>query len=84
VNGQRHRTDGPAIEYPNGSKSWWVNGKPHRIDGPADGTKEWYMNGVKYEEHEHPFNVFRLEYNLSKIYEDWPIDMKTLFVLIYG
>ena len=24
--GLLHRTDGPAVEYPNGSKEWWVNG----------------------------------------------------------
>ena len=25
--GEIHREDGPAIEYANGYKSWWVNGK---------------------------------------------------------
>jgi hypothetical protein len=25
-NGQLHRQDGPAVEYNNGSKSWWLNG----------------------------------------------------------
>ena len=46
---QLHRVDGPAIEYPNGHKAWYLNGKLHRIDGPAiewaDGTKWWYLNG---------------------------------------
>ena len=32
---QLHRVDGPAVEYPNGDKEWWVNGKRHREDGPA-------------------------------------------------
>jgi hypothetical protein len=45
----RHRLDGPAIEYANGSKAWWVDGKPHRLDGPAveytDGYKAWYVDG---------------------------------------
>jgi hypothetical protein len=44
-NGQHHRTNGPAIEYANGTKHWVQNGKSHRTDGPAaeypDGTKEW-------------------------------------------
>ena len=44
-----HREDGPAIEYTNGSKAWFVNGVPHRMDGPAyeyaNGTREWYVNG---------------------------------------
>jgi len=26
VNGKFHRTDGPAIEYSNGSKFWYLNG----------------------------------------------------------
>ena len=24
--GKWHREDGPAIEYPNGTKEWWLNG----------------------------------------------------------
>ena len=27
LNGQRHREDGPAIEYADGHKSWWLDGK---------------------------------------------------------
>ena len=27
LNGKRHREDGPAIEYANGYKEWWLNGK---------------------------------------------------------
>jgi hypothetical protein len=48
-NGQRHREDGPAIEWANGTKSWYINGEYHREDGPAyegaNGTKYWYING---------------------------------------
>jgi hypothetical protein len=29
------RTDGPAVEYPHGSKEWWRNGRLHREDGAA-------------------------------------------------
>jgi hypothetical protein len=47
--GHCHRTDGPAIEWSNGDKAWWVNGKYHRVDGPAiecvNGDKMWYVNG---------------------------------------
>ena len=54
LNGKLHRTDGPAVEFPDGSKLWKLNGKLHRTDGPAfegaDGTKYWYLNGVKYTE----------------------------------
>jgi len=47
--GQRHREDGPALEYPDGRKEWWLNGLLHRTDGPAvessDGLKQWWLNG---------------------------------------
>ena len=46
--GQLHRTDGPAIEYANGTKYWCQNGQRHRTDGPAvehaDGSKAWCVN----------------------------------------
>ena len=49
-----HREDGPAIEYSDGSKDWYLNGKLHREDGPAeeysDGTKFWYLNGKLHRE----------------------------------
>ena len=52
LNGERHRTDGPAYEGADGSKVWWVNGKIHREDGPAieyaDGLKWWALDGVEY------------------------------------
>ena len=51
-----HREDGPAIEYADGDKEWYLNGKRHREDGPAieysDGYKAWYLNGVYYTEKE--------------------------------
>ena len=28
---QLHRTGGPAIEWDDGTKEWWVNGKPQRV-----------------------------------------------------
>jgi len=50
--GKYHRTDGPAFEYPNGNKSWYINDKRHREDGPAveytDGYKAWYINGKRH------------------------------------
>jgi hypothetical protein len=49
-----HRLDGPAVEYTNGDKEWWVDGRCHRIDGPAiewaDGDKAWYIDSVFYSE----------------------------------
>lgn len=32
TNGKLHREDGPAIEFMNGDKEWWVNGERHLID----------------------------------------------------
>jgi hypothetical protein len=49
LNGKRHRTDGPAVEWASGTKEWRLNGELHRTDGPAfegaDGRKEWFLNG---------------------------------------
>jgi hypothetical protein len=56
LNGERHREDGPAVEWANGHKSWWLNGKHHREDGPAiewaNGDKFWYLNGEYLTEEE--------------------------------
>jgi hypothetical protein len=44
-----HRIDGPAVEYTNGNRIWYIDGKRHKTDGPAmvfaDGSREWYVNG---------------------------------------
>ena len=54
LEGKDHRENGPALEWVNGSKSWWINGKRHRTDGPAvecaDGYEEWWINGTQYSE----------------------------------
>ena len=51
---QLHREDGPAIEYADGVKEWWLNGQRHRIDGPAveyaNGNKYWFLNGKRHRE----------------------------------
>lgn len=52
-----HSADGPAIEYDDGHKEWWINNKLHRTDGPAveyaNGNKEWWVSGIKYSEEEY-------------------------------
>ena len=49
LDGNYHRSDGPAITYNNSSESWYFNGKLHRLDGPAMIRKNycniWYKNG---------------------------------------
>jgi hypothetical protein len=53
----RHREDGPAVEYADGSIAWYLNGKLHREDGPAfegvNGYKSWYLNGKRVTEQDH-------------------------------
>ena len=45
---QLHRTNGPAIEYTDGTKRWYQRGQKHRTDGPAveytNGYLEWWLN----------------------------------------
>jgi hypothetical protein len=54
LNGRLHREDGPAIEYADGTKEWYLNDRRHREDGPAieyaDGSKEWYLNDRRHRE----------------------------------
>jgi hypothetical protein len=32
LNGQQHRTDGPAVEDADGDKEWWLNGQELSLD----------------------------------------------------
>ncbi len=49
-----HRTDGPAMIYPDGMNEWWQDGERHRTDGPAviypDGSMGWYIRGKEITE----------------------------------
>jgi hypothetical protein len=55
-NDKRHREDGPAIEFANGTKFWFINDKLHRENGPAfeysDGSKSWWLNDKELTEEE--------------------------------
>ena len=35
LNGLKHRENGPAAEYKDGTRMWFINGKLHREGGPA-------------------------------------------------
>jgi hypothetical protein len=52
--GEYHREKGPALEYSDGTKFWYINNKMHRKDGPAvehrNGYKEWWVNGKLHRE----------------------------------
>ena len=53
---QLHREDGPAVEYADGTRQWWIDGKLHREDVPAaeweDGEREWFLDGKQLSEDE--------------------------------
>jgi len=75
-----HRLDGPAIEYANGYKAWYVDDKLHRLDGPAiedaDGDKAWYVDGKCLTEVE--FNALTapaLELTLEQIASKFGVDV---------
>jgi hypothetical protein len=63
--GKTHRTDGPAIEWSDGHKSWWINNKLHREDGPAiewqNGSKDWYLNDMRYSEEQWKQEVVKIK-----------------------
>jgi len=49
--GELHNLNGPAVEYFDGYKAYYVNNKRHRLDGPAiiwpSGYKEYWVNDRK-------------------------------------
>jgi hypothetical protein len=51
---QLHREDGPACEWADGRKYWYINGQLHREDGPAyeyaNGDKYWFINNQLHRE----------------------------------
>jgi len=51
-----HRLDGPAIEWCDGGKEWYINGELHKKKGPAVCTqelKQWWLYGKLYPKHCH-------------------------------
>ena len=54
VAGKLHREDGPAVEWADGYKAYYIHGLPHREDGPAvetaDGGKKYYIHGQRHRE----------------------------------
>ena len=64
-NGQFHRLNGPAIEYPYGTKEWYINGRLHREDGPAkiwgNGVTEYWLNHIKYSVEDWELEITKLK-----------------------
>jgi hypothetical protein len=73
LNGEHHRTDGPAIIYTDGHKEWWLNGKRHREDGPAIeglfGYKEYWLYGIEYSFEEWRFQQLTLEQQYNYLWD---------------
>jgi len=48
ADGRLHNANGPAMVYPNGDKSYYINGQLQNPDGPAmvwaDGDKAYWIN----------------------------------------
>ncbi len=80
----RHREDGPAIEYADGDKAWYLNGKRHREDGPAVeyecGYKSWWLNGEQLTEEEFNarMNPADVELTLDEIAEKFGVSVDKL------
>ena len=76
LDGQYHRNlkeRGPAIEYLDGFKSWYVEGKWHREDGPAiewaNGDKEWYFHNQRHRLEGPAFEYANNDYLLNEYWE---------------
>lgn len=54
--GKLHRINGPAVEFPDGTKYWYKNDIRHRLNGPAiqhaDGDDMYYVDGRRFTENE--------------------------------
>jgi hypothetical protein len=52
--GKRHREDGPATTWTDGTKEWYLHGNLHREDGPAliypNGSESWWIHGKRHRE----------------------------------
>jgi hypothetical protein len=70
-----HREDGPAIEWDNGDKEWYINGKLHRDDGPAlilaDGRIFWYLNDFFFDKKEEWFEALTEEQKEKVLYSEY-------------
>lgn len=72
LNGQLHREDGPAYEWPDGYKAWYRFGKLHREDGPAivNGNTDhgYYLEGYLISKEEF-LRMNTSKYPLLQVYQ---------------
>lgn len=73
-NGKRHKDNGPAVKYLDGSYEWYQKGRLHRENGPAVvipfELSEWYINGKRHRE-EGPASIRLSVYESKEIQEWW-------------
>lgn len=70
---------------------WKVNDIGHRLEGPSHQRwlakdiifESWWYERIEYNKEKHPFNIFRLEYDLPENYEEWDDEYKALLKLTY-
>jgi len=67
LNGERHREDGPAVVWADGSKFWYIDDKRHRLYGLAveyaNGRKWFFIAGVEYTEEDYTIKIKEIKYN---------------------
>ena len=67
--GKLHCTDGPAVEWSNENKEYYMYGKRHREDGPAieciNGYKYYYIRGFKYSFNDYKNKISKMEMDIA-------------------
>ena len=47
LNGKKHRTDGPAVEYSDGTKYWWLNNELVEMEDVITDPKDQFWWRMK-------------------------------------
>jgi hypothetical protein len=70
-----HREEGPAMEWYDGTKVWYLNGKCHREDGPAailyGGKEQWYLYDIFFKTKEEWFENLNEEQKAKALYSEY-------------
>lgn len=74
---QLHRSDGPAVEWRDGSQEWRVDGQQHRSDGPAvhwvHAGQEWWLHDKRHRDGGEPAIDWWVE---DSAFRAWFVDGK--------
>lgn len=47
LDGNWHRTNGPARVWSNGDGDWYLNNRAHRYYGPQSHNTDWWIHGER-------------------------------------